>query len=158
MIFPATFASEKSSPPPISSSAGKSEGQTASLLKGKRIAIVEDEGITQLQLSRILRSEGLEVVGSAADGKEAIEMVLATRPDIVLMDIQMPVMDGLEASEHILAKYRVCIVLLTAFSDEEYMERAKEIGICGYVLKPITGETLIPQLQTAFEKFQEVPH
>ncbi len=135
------------------SATGKKEEQSASLLSGKRIVIVEDEGITQLQLSRVLRFEGLEVVGIASDGQEAIELVLATRPDLVLMDIQMPVMDGLEASERILAQYRVCIVMLTAFSDEEFVERAKGIGTSGYVLKPITAETLLPQLQAAFQKF-----
>src|SRR5690242_14654533 len=95
--------------------------QSVSVLSGKRVAVVEDEGITQLQLSRILRSQGLEVVGTAADGQEAVEVVLATRPDLVLMDIRMPIMDGLEASERILAEYPVCIVMLTAFSDEEYV-------------------------------------
>jgi response regulator NasT len=127
--------------------------QSVSVLSGKRVAVVEDEGITQLQLSRILRSQGLEVVGTAADGQEAVEVVLATRPDLVRMDIRMPIMDGLEASERILAEYPVCIVMLTAFSDEEYVARAREIGTCGYVLKPITAETLMPQLQAALHRF-----
>jgi YesN/AraC family two-component response regulator len=156
-MYPITFESEKPPSPPVVSSTNKKGDQPVSLLSGKRVAVVEDEGITLLQLSRILRCEGMEVVGTASDGKEAIEMVLATRPDLVLMDIQMPVMDGLEASERILAEYKVCIVILTAFSDEEYMERAREIGTGGYVLKPITADSLIPQLQAAFQKFHQTP-
>ena len=157
MIYPSIFTSDRSSSPPISSSTGKQEEQQAALLSGKRIVVVEDEGITQLQLVRILRSEGLQIVGTASDGKEAVEIVLATRPDLVLMDIQMPAMNGLEASERILEKYHVCIILLTAFSDEEYMERAREIGTCGYVLKPITMETLIPKMKAAFRQFHQSP-
>ncbi len=67
----------------------------------------------------------------------------------------MPVMDGLEASERILAEYRVCIVMLTAFSEEEYQQRAQELGTCGYVLKPITAETLLPELEAAYDKFHQ---
>ncbi len=124
-------------------------------LTGKRVVIVEDEGITQLQLRRLLRKNGLEVVGEAADGREAIEVVLSSRPDLVLMDIKMPVMNGLEASEHILSEYSVCIVMLTAFSDTEYQERAKEIGACGYVVKPITADILLSQVRVALRRFSQ---
>lgn len=136
---------------PLLSSPGH-ENETLSLV-GKRAVIVEDEGVTQLQLTRILRSQGIQVVGTAGNGKVAVEVVLRERPDLVLMDIRMPVMDGLEASERILAEYRVCIVMLTAFSDEEYQKRAEELGTCGYVVKPIMVETLMPQLKDAFHKF-----
>ncbi len=153
MITPAIFTSDKphSSQPPLVHHHKKADD--ALELAGKRAVIVEDEGITQLQLSRILRLEGLLVVGTATNGQEAIDVVLATRPDLVLMDIRMPVMDGLEATERILAEYRVCIVMLTAFSDEEYRKRAEALETCGYVLKPVTAETLMPQLKAAFEKF-----
>ena len=122
-------------------------------LSGKRVVIVEDEGMLQLQLRMMLRSEGMDVVGTAADGETAIKVVLATRPDVVLMDINMPVMNGLEASERILAEFPVCIVMLTAFSEEEYQRKAKKIGTCGYVIKPVTSDTLIPQLLTAVQGF-----
>jgi len=128
------------------------ETEAHSLL-GKRAVIVEDEGITQLQLSKLLRSEGIKVVGTASDGQEGVELVLKERPDFVLMDIRMPVMYGLEATERVLTEYRVCIVMLTAFSDEGYRQRAMELGACGYVLKPVTGETLMPQLRAAYHKF-----
>lgn len=121
-------------------------------LTGKRVVVVEDEGITQLQIRKMLKRQGLEVVGDAANGKEAVEVVLATRPDIVLMDIRMPIMDGLEASRQILEQYQVCIVMLTAFSEKEYQNKAQEIGTCGYVIKPITSETLMPQIEAAYLK------
>jgi len=128
------------------------EAEALSLL-GKCAVIVEDEGITQLQLRKLLRSEGIKVVGTASDGQEGVELVLKERPDFVLMDIRMPVMDGLEATERILAEYRVCIVMLTAFSDEAYRQQATELGACAYVLKPVTVETLMPQLKAAYHKF-----
>ena len=121
-------------------------------LTGKRVVVVEDEGITQLQIRKMLRRQGLEVVGDAANGQEAIRVVLETRPDIVLMDIRMPIMDGLEASRQILEQYQVCIVMLTAFSEKEYQNKAQEIGTCGYVIKPITSETLMPQIEAAYRK------
>jgi two-component system, response regulator PdtaR len=122
-------------------------------LRDKRVVIVEDEGITQLQLKRILRSQGMEVVGTAADGQEAVTVVLETRPDVVVMDIKMPGIDGLEASEQILKEYPVCIVMLTAFSDIEYYQKADAIGTSGYIVKPISAETLLPQLLFAYRKF-----
>ena len=124
----------------------------ASPLAGLRAVIVEDEGITQLQLSRILRSAGLTVIGSAADGKEAVDLVLATLPDIVLMDIRMPVMNGLEAAERILAEKNICILMLSAFSEEEYLERARRIGASGYIIKPVTAESLLPQLEAVYRR------
>jgi YesN/AraC family two-component response regulator len=124
-------------------------------LLGKRAVIVEDEGMTQLQLRRILRSEGMEVVGLAANGREALEIVLKKKPDVVLMDIRMPVMDGPEASRPILEQYRVCIVMLTALPEEEYQHEAQEIGVSAYVLKPVTAEILLTQLAAALQKFSQ---
>lgn len=129
------------------------ELEEISSLEGMRAVIAEDEGITQLQLTKILRAKGLDVVGRASNGQEAVELALQTRPDLVLMDIRMPYMDGLEAAEHILAQERLCIVMLTAFSDEEYRQRAEKLGTSGYVLKPITADTLLPALLTAYQQF-----
>lgn len=126
-------------------------------LRGRRGVIVEDEGLTQLQLKKILRSVGVQVVGIAGNGQEAVEIVLRERPDFVLMDIKMPIMDGLAASERILAEYSTCIVMLTAFSEEEYRRKAQTLGACGYILKPITSETLVPELTEAVRRFYLPP-
>ena len=127
-----------------------------SLLLGRSAVIVEDEGITQLQLARMLRYEGIRVVGTAGNGKDGVEIVLAERPDFVLMDIRMPVMDGLEAAKLILETYDVCIVMLTAFSDSEYRQKAEGLGVSAYVLKPVTTETLIPQIKAALTRFRSM--
>jgi len=125
-------------------------------LAGKRVVIVEDEGITVMQLRRMLVRAGMLVVGTAGNGKEGIETVLRERPDIVLMDIKMPVMDGLEAARRILETYPVCILMLTAYSTAEYQHRAQAIGTAGYILKPITSQTLLPELQAAYARFTEM--
>lgn len=124
-------------------------------LSGKRAVIVEDQGVTQLQLQRILRSEGVEIVGVASNGLDAVEVVLGTRPDLVLMDTQMPEMDGIEASRRILSEYSVCIIMLTAYLEEEYQEAAKEAGACGYAVKPVTAATLLPQIVAALNIFDQ---
>jgi response regulator NasT len=122
-------------------------------LAGKRVVIVEDEGIAQMQLRHILSHAGLTVVGSAGNGQQGVEVVLRERPDLVLMDIRMPVMDGLEATRRILDVYRVCIVILTAFSDEEYWDAATGMGVCGYILKPIHAEVLLPKLASVYQLY-----
>ena len=126
---------------------------TAHSLAGKRVVVCEDEGITQMQLRRLLTRAGMVVAAVAGDGEAAVEAVLREQPDLVLMDIRMPVMDGLEAAKQIMAASRVCIVMLTAYVIEEYRSRAEEIGACGYVVKPVTSVTLIPQLQQAYSRF-----
>jgi len=119
-------------------------------LQGKRVIICEDEGISQMQLKRALSISGMDVVGTARNGRDGVELALKERPSLILMDIRMPVMDGLEASRLILKHYQPCIVMLTAFSDSEYRQEAFEIGTAGYVVKPVTGETLLPQLEAAW--------
>ena len=146
-------ADKSASVPPDLFSSPLNKKEATFSLSGKRAVIVEDEGITQLQLTRMLRSKGIKIVGTAANGIDAIKVVLEEQPDFVLMDINMPLMNGLEASERILAQHQVCIVMLTAFSEEEYQERAKAMGTCGYVIKPVTSETLIPEIEAALSKF-----
>lgn len=153
MTLSTLFATVPTTMPSITSDAPQSENTVASSLSGKRAVIVEDEGMTQLQLRKIFRSIGVQIVGIAGNGKEAVDIVLREQPDFVLMDIQMPVMDGLEAAERILAQFRVCIVMLTAFSEEAYRQRAEELGTCGYIVKPITSNTLLPLLEAALRKF-----
>jgi len=125
-----------------------------SFLNGRRAVIVEDEGITQLQLRRILRSARVIVVGTASTGAEGIETALRERPDLVLMDIRMPgEIDGIDAARSILAETPVCVVMLTAFSQDIYRQRTADIPICGYIVKPVSAESLVPQLEAAMRQF-----
>lgn len=123
-------------------------------LAGKRVVICEDETVIQMQLNRALTRAGLAVVGTAVNGEEAVEVTLRERPDLVLMDILMPGMDGLEATQRILDAYKVCIIVLTAFP-VEHETRAKEIGACGYILKPITRDILLPKVEELFAAYQK---
>lgn len=132
-----------------SSESGRSE-----LLAGKRVVICEDEGVTQLQLARLLKRAGLLIVGAVNNGKAGVETVLRERPDLVLMDIRMPIMDGLEATEQILANYPVCVVMLTAFADAASQQRAQEFGSTGYLIKPVNSDVLLTALEQAYLRFQ----
>lgn len=122
-------------------------------LAGKGIVIVEDEGITQLQLQRIAGGAGLKVLGAASNGKMGVDVVLSQQPDIVLMDVNMPVMDGLEATKLILENVQTCVILLTAFSDTECRQRAQELKTGGFIVKPVTREVLLPQIEDAYRRF-----
>jgi YesN/AraC family two-component response regulator len=127
----------------------------SSILSGKRVIIVEDEGLTLMQLHRILTLMEMEVVASATSGPKGVEAALREKPDLVLMDIRMPgEYDGLEAARRILQRQSVCIVMLTAFAERGYREQARQIGTCGYIVKPIDQETLIPQLEAVLTAFK----
>src|SRR5689334_10896137 len=125
-------------------------------LQGKRVVVVEDEGITQMQLRMALRKAGLQVVGAAGTGPAGVEVALREHPDIILMDINMPgQFDGLEAARRILSQYPACIVMLTAYS--EFRSMAEEIGACGYVTKPLDDSMLLPELLEAWTRYEGNP-
>ena len=121
-----------------------------------KISLFEDNKSLRHGLAQLIESTpGFELYGAYPDCSNLIKDLSAATPDVVLMDIHMPVMDGLEATQRILAEYPVCIVMLTAFSDEVYRQRAEALGTCGYILKPITVETLMPELKAAYHKFHQ---
>ena len=124
-------------------------------LKGKRVVVIEDEGVTQMQLRRTLTHAGLIVAGTAINGRDGVEVALRERPDLILLDIRMPIMDGVEAARQIMAEHPVCIVMLTAFSDMEYRDRTRALGVSGYVIKPITSDLLLPLMLQALDVFTE---
>ncbi|MEH7563461.1 response regulator, partial [Priestia megaterium] len=101
----------------------------------KRIMIVEDESIVRLDLSMMLSDNGYEIVGEAGDGEKAVELAFALKPDLIIMDIKMPKLNGLKASEIISNKYNIPILLLTAYSQREFIDKAKKANIVGYLVK-----------------------
>ncbi len=122
-------------------------------LQGKRAVICEDEGVTLMQLRRVMERAGLTVVGAVNNGADGLEIALRERPDIVLMDVGMPVMDGFEAARRILEAYHPCIIMLTGYPSEEFKAQAAALGISGYVVKPVTSDALIPRIMAALAEF-----
>jgi len=122
----------------------------------KRVLVAEDEAIIRLDLAEMLGEAGYDVVGQAGDGEQAVEMTMALRPDIVIMDVKMPVMDGITAAEQI-GKERICpVVMLTAFSQTELVERARDAGVMAYVVKPFTASDVTPALDIALSRWSEL--
>ena len=115
-----------------------------------RILIAEDETLIRMDLAEMLREAGYEVVGEAADGVEAIELVKTLKPDLAILDIKMPKLDGISAATEISA---FCpTLMLTAFSQRELVERARDAGVMGYVVKPFTIDDLIPAIEIAYSR------
>lgn len=120
-----------------------------------RVVIADDESIICMDLREMLSNLGYLVVGEAGDGRSAVNLARELRPDVVLMDIKMPDMDGIEAAR-ILTEERVApVVLLTAFSQRDLVDRAKEAGVVGYLVKPIQEADLAPAIEIALSRFQE---
>lgn len=116
----------------------------------RTVAVLDDEPLTRMDLRDMLTEQGFDVVGEAADGFDAVELCREKHPDVVLMDVKMPVFDGLTASETILTENLAdCVVLLTAFSDGGIVERAGQAGVTGYLVKPIDQKSLTPTIEVA---------
>lgn len=123
----------------------------------KSIVIVDDEPITKMDLQELLEEAGYKVVGKASDGFEAIDICKEHHPDLVIMDIKMPVLDGLKASKKIMYDQTVGgILLLTAFADKEFVEKAKEIGALGYLVKPLDEKSFIPTVEMCISRAQDI--
>ena len=122
----------------------------------KRVIVAEDEAIIRLDLAEMLKEAGYDVVGQAGDGEQAVAMAIELKPDIVIMDVKMPVMDGITAAEQI-GKERICpVVMLTAFSQTELVERARDAGVMAYVVKPFTASDVTPAIDIALSRWSEL--
>lgn len=119
----------------------------------RRALICEDEGMIVVQLRNALRSAGYDVVGEAPDGNAAVEKARELRPDFILMDVKMPHMGGIDAMRAILAEQEVPIIVLTAFGDEQSVDRAMDAGACAYLVKPVSKEQLVPAVQAAVQQY-----
>jgi two-component system, response regulator PdtaR len=121
-----------------------------------RVVVVEDEALIRLDLVEMLAEAGYEVVGQAGDGEAGIRVAREARPDVVLMDVKMPVLDGISAAEVLAAEGLAPIVLLTAFSQSDLIDRAMAAGVQGYVVKPFSLADLRPAIEIARARFAEV--
>ena len=121
-----------------------------------RVVIAEDEALIRLDLKEMLEEEGYEVVGEAGDGETAVKLAVGQRPDLVILDVKMPVLDGLSAAEQIAAERIAPVVILTAFSQRDLVERARDAGAMAYLVKPFTKADLMPAIAMAASRFQEI--
>ena len=122
----------------------------------RRVVVAEDEAIIRLDIVEILREAGYDVVGEAGDGESAVRLVEEMQPDLVVMDVKMPVLDGISAAERIGRARLAPVVLLTAFSQRELVDRARDAGAMAYVVKPFTSADLLPAVEIAVSRFQEI--
>jgi two-component system, response regulator PdtaR len=122
----------------------------------RRVLIAEDEALIRLDLAEMLREEGYEIVGEAGDGQEAVELALQLNPDLVIMDVKMPRRDGIDAAAEIASNRIAPIVVLTAFSQRDLVERARDAGAMAYLVKPFTASDLIPAIELAMSRFGEI--
>jgi response regulator NasT len=121
-----------------------------------RVLIAEDEWLISFALRQQLEKSGWEVVGIAKNGREAIDLCLQERPDLIFMDVRMPELDGIEATRSIMQLCPTCVVMLTAYGEDDHLERATKAGAMGYLVKPIGAEAILPAIERARARFQEL--
>lgn len=127
-----------------------------SIGSGRTVVVAEDEALIRLDVVETLREAGFDVVGEAGDGEEAVRLATQLEPDLVILDVKMPGMDGIAAAEQI-AKARIApVVMLTAFSQAELVERARDAGAMAYVVKPFTSADLLPAIEIAISRYAEI--
>lgn len=141
--------------PPTAPSASGSEREPDDS-RARRIVLADDEALIRLDLAEMLEDAGYEIVGQAPDGQQAVELVRSLTPDLAVLDVKMPVMDGLSAAEEI-GRERICpVVMLTAFSQKELVERARDAGVMAYVVKPFTAGDIAPAIDIALYRWSEI--
>jgi response regulator NasT len=121
-----------------------------------RVVIAEDEALIRMDLAEMLADEGYDVVGQAADGQQAVELAERERPDLVILDVKMPVLDGIAAAERIAGQRIAPVVMLTAFSQRDLVERARDAGAMAYLVKPFSQSDLAPAIEMAVSRFAEI--
>ena len=122
----------------------------------RRVVIAEDEALIRMDLAEMLSEEGYDVVGQAGDGARAVELAEELRPDLVILDVKMPVLDGIAAAERIAGQRIAPVVILTAFSQRDLVERARDAGAMAYLVKPFSKEDLVPAIEMAVSRFSEL--
>jgi response regulator NasT len=122
----------------------------------RRVVVAEDESLIRLDIVEILRDNGFDVVGEAGDGETAVQLATELRPDLVVMDVRMPQLDGIKAAERLTKNHVAPVVLLTAFSQKELVEQASEAGALAYVVKPFTPADLLPAIEIALARYAQI--
>ncbi len=121
----------------------------------RRVVVAEDESLIRMDIVETLREKGFDVVGEAGDGNKAVELAFSLKPDLIVMDIKMPDLDGLSAAEKI-AELKIPIVLLTAFSQQELVTRAAEVGAMAFLVKPFSPQDLLPAIEIALSRHAQL--
>jgi two-component system, response regulator PdtaR len=129
---------------------------TATASSPRRVVIAEDEALIRLDLREMLEEAGYRVVGEAADGQQAVTLAEDLRPDLVILDVKMPGLDGITAAERIVGNALAPVIMLTAFSQRELVERAADAGAMAYLVKPFDGGDLVPAIEVAISRHQQV--
>jgi len=122
----------------------------------RRVVIAEDEALIRMDLAEMLGEEGYDVVGQAGDGERAIELARELRPDLVVLDVKMPRLDGITAAQRIAEERIAPVVILTAFSQRDLVERARDAGAMAYLVKPFSKQDLVPAVEMAVSRFAEM--
>ena len=122
----------------------------------RRVVIAEDEVLIRMDLAEMLAEDGYEVVGQAGDGQTAVQLAEELRPDLVILDVKMPVLDGIAAAERIAGQRIAPVVMLTAFSQRDLVERARDAGAMAYLVKPFSRTDLVPAIEMAVSRFAEL--
>lgn len=122
----------------------------------RRVLLAEDEALIRLDLKEMLQEEGYDVVGEAGDGESAVRLAEQLRPDLIILDVKMPGMDGITAAERIAANRIAPIVILTAFSQRDLVERARDAGAMAYLVKPFQKRDLLPAIEMAVSRHAEI--
>ncbi len=121
-----------------------------------RVVLAEDEALIRMDLAEMLAEEGYDIVGQAGDGERAVEMVRELRPDLAVFDVKMPKLDGISAAELVVGDRLAPVVMLTAFSQRDLVERARDAGAMAYLVKPVTKRELVPAIEMAVSRYAEL--
>ncbi len=135
---------------------GRTSGATGSGPPRRTVVIAEDEALIRLDLKETLDELGYEVVGEAADGEQAVALARELKPDLVILDVKMPVLDGISAAQRIVSAHIAPVVILTAFSQRDLVERARDAGAMAYLVKPFSSTDLMPAIEMAISRYAEV--
>lgn len=127
-------------------------------MKSLRILLADDEAILRLDLREMLMDAGHKIAGEAGNGQEAVKMARELKPDFIIMDVKMPVMDGIAAAKQIAAENIAPVLLLTAYSQQDIVDKAKVAGVIAYLVKPVREEQLFPAMEIAVSRFEELQH